>query len=160
MSIDWSRVEESHVKEACSRHDKGERRPKRPARNTFLISDGKRYPAKFIRGLAYEIATGDELDPNTDYTGGVETLNFFRTLGFAIEYKGGIIDGMYNREPERKPDVQPNTAHSKERTVSAPKVQRYHLKSVLEQRFGYVETEAKFDWLVVPDRASTDDTLT
>ena len=155
MSIDWSRVKESHIKEACSRHDKGERLPKQLARNTFLILDGRRYPAKFIRGLAYEIATGDVLDPNTDYTGGVETLNFFRTRGFAIEYKGDVIDGMHNR----KPDVQPNTTHSKERTVSAPKVQRDHLKKLLEQRFDSVETEAKFDWLVVPDRESADDIL-
>lgn len=124
MSIDWSRVKESHVKEACSQHDKGDRQPKRPARNTFLILDGKRYPAKFIRGLAYEIATRDELDPNTDYTGGVETLNFFRTLGFIIEYKGEIIDGMYNREPEHKSNAQADTTPSRERTVSSPKAQR------------------------------------
>lgn len=159
MSIDWSRVKESDVKEACSRYDADERLPKRSARNTFLILDGRRYPAKFIRGLAYEIATGDELNPNADYTGGVETLNFFRTLGFTIEYNGEIIDGVHNRGPERKPNAQSNAIRSEERTVSSPKTQRDHLKNLLEQRFGSVETEAKFDWLMVPDRESTDDIL-
>jgi hypothetical protein len=47
-------------------------RPKRPARNTFLLLNGKTYPAKFIRGLAYRLATGVELDPNVDYSGGTE----------------------------------------------------------------------------------------
>ena len=159
MSIDWSRVKESDVKEACSRYGAGDRRPKRSARNTFLVSDGKRYPAKFIRGLAYEIATGDKLDPNRDYTGGVETLNFFRTLGFAIEYNGEVIDGMHNRKPERKLDVQADTTHNGERTVSSPKAQRDLLKSLLEQRFGSVRAEAKFDWLTVPDQISMDGTL-
>jgi len=159
MSIDWSRVKESDVKEACSRYGAGDRRPKRSARNTFLVSDGKRYPAKFIRGLAYEIAMGDKLDPNRDYTGGVETLNFFRTLGFAIEYNGEVIDGMHNRKPERKLDVQADTTHNGERTVSSPKAQRDLLKSLLEQRFGSVRAEAKFDWLTVPDQISMDGTL-
>jgi len=153
MSIDWSRVKESDVKEACSRYDADEKLQKRSARNTFLILDGRRYPAKFIRGLAYEIATGDVLDPNTDYTGGVETLNFFRALGFTIEYKGELFDGV------RKPNAQADIAPSGERTVSSPKAQRYLLKNLLEQRFGSVETEAKFDWLTVPDQVSTDDIL-
>ena len=153
MSIDWSRVKESDVKEACSRYDADERLPKRSARNTFLILDGRRYPAKFIRGLAYEIATGDELNPNADYTGGVETLNFFRTLGFTIEYNGAIIDGVH------KPNAQDDTTHGGERTVSSPKTQRDHLKNLLEQRFGSVETEAKFDWLTVPDQTSMDGDL-
>ncbi|MHC1599727.1 MAG: carbon-nitrogen hydrolase family protein [Candidatus Methanospirareceae archaeon] len=159
MSIDWSRVKESHVIEACSRYAKGDKLPKRPARNTFLLLDGKRYPAKFIRGLAYEIATGYELDPNTDYTGGVETLNFFRTLGFTIEYNEGVIDGVHDRKPEREPNAQADTTHGGERAVSSPKVQKDHLKKLLEQRFDSVATEVRFDWLTVPDRVSTDDIL-
>ena len=58
MAIDWSKVLKKHIiEEACRRHDAGESRPKHPARTTFLIRNGEWYPAKFIRGLAYEVAT-------------------------------------------------------------------------------------------------------
>ena len=57
MAIDWSKVLKTHIEEACRRYDVGENRPTHPARTTFLIHNDERYPAKFIRGLAYEIAT-------------------------------------------------------------------------------------------------------
>jgi len=57
MAINWSKVLKNHVEKACSQYDAGENRPTHPARTTFLIRNDKRYPAKFIRGLAYEVAT-------------------------------------------------------------------------------------------------------
>ena len=78
MSINWTVVQEEHVKEACRRYDTGEERPRQSARNTFLLFDGKRYPAKFIRGLAYGIATGYELNP-TSIRGEPRQLNFSKT---------------------------------------------------------------------------------
>ena len=89
--IDWSKVEEAHVKDACSRYDSGDRRPKVAAKNTFLLLDDKRYPAKFIRGLAYELATGHELSSD-DYSGGAETVRFFEALGFLVEYNREVRD--------------------------------------------------------------------
>jgi hypothetical protein len=65
VTIDWSRVLKSHIKEACRRYDAEENRPTHPARTTFLILDGEQYPAKFIRGLAYKIATGHKLSSDT-----------------------------------------------------------------------------------------------
>lgn len=82
--IDWSKVKEAHVKDACSLYDLGERRPKVAAKNTFLLLGDKRYPAKFIRGLAYELATGHELSSD-DYSGGAETVRFFTALGFSVD---------------------------------------------------------------------------
>jgi hypothetical protein len=70
MTPDWSRVTPEDVRRACQMYDSGAARPKRPARSTFLLLNGKTYPAKFIRGLAYRLATGVELDPNRDYSGG------------------------------------------------------------------------------------------
>ena len=72
MTPDWSRVTLEDVGRACQMYDSGAARPKRPARSTFLLFNGKIYPAKFIRGLAYRLATGVELDPNVDYSGGTE----------------------------------------------------------------------------------------
>lgn len=99
MSTNWSKVKEAHVKEACSRYDTDDRRPKRSAKNTFLLLDDKRYPAKFIRGLAYEIATGHKLSSG-DYSGGAETVRFFRALGFSVEYNGKVSDEIYNHESD------------------------------------------------------------
>ncbi len=99
MFIDWSVVQRKHVIEACQQYDAGIAYPSRPPKNTFLVFRGNRYPAKFIRGLAYRVATGDALDPNTDYSGGMETARFFRGRGFDIEYKGMLMRGNQPLEP-------------------------------------------------------------
>ena len=141
MSIDWSKVLKKHIKEACSLHDTGKNFQKYPARNTFLIHNKKQYPAKFIRGLAYKIATKIELS-SEDYSGGLETVRFFNALGFSVEYKGEIIDGVCDHEPDQKPTDQ-----------------KGFLIKLLKQRFGCVVTEAKFDWLKVPARVSKNGVL-
>jgi hypothetical protein len=87
MSIDWKQVTVDHVRAACRMFDSGTAQPKRPARNTVLILAGRRYPAKFIRGLAYKIATGTELNPSRDYSGGQETVRFFSRLGLITVYQ-------------------------------------------------------------------------
>lgn len=157
MSINWTVVQEEHVKEACRRYDTGEERPRQSARNTFLLFDGKRYPAKFIRGLAYGIATGYELNPN-EYSGGAETVKFFKNLRFSTEYNGKIIKGVRTTTHIQQTPVDRKQDTSKKRSLDA-KNQKIALKKILKQRFGHIETEAKFDWLVVPDRSSTDDVL-
>lgn len=82
MSIDWSQISVEHIRQASDLFDAGSAVPKRPVRSTVLHFGGKTYPAKFIRGLAYRIATGVELEPNKDFSGGDETARFFATLGF------------------------------------------------------------------------------
>jgi hypothetical protein len=86
ITPDWSRVTLKDVRRACQMYDSGIARAKRPARSTFLHFNGKTYPAKFIRGLAYRLATGVELDPNVDYSGGMETARFFQGLGLATQH--------------------------------------------------------------------------
>ncbi|HJH28111.1 MAG TPA: hypothetical protein C5S51_00155, partial [Methanosarcinaceae archaeon] len=160
MVIDWSKVLKKHIEEACRLHDAKINLPTHPARTTFLIHSGKQYPAKFIRGLAYEIATGDKLGSN-DYSGGLETVRFFNALGLSVKHNEKITDGVsengyvpkstYQKTTEHKPD----TATKKE-IRSSRKTQKDFLFRLLKQRFGCVVTEAKFDWLKVPDRVSND----
>lgn len=168
MSIDWSKVLKKHIEEACSLHDTGDNCPTHQARNTFLIHNDKRYSAKFIRGLAYKIATGDKLSSN-DYSGGQETVRFLSALGFSVEYNGIITDGVHEHTPDQEttaktPIVQKSinpkldTAAETENGPSE-KTQKDFLIELLKQRFGYVVTEAKFDWLKVPDRVSKDGVL-
>jgi len=154
--IDWSKVEEAHVKDACSRYDSGDRQPKVAAKNTFLLLGSKRYPAKFIRGLAYEIATGHELSSD-DYSGGVETVRFFEALGFSVEYNRKVRDVKIKPNSDKtRENIIPATTTTGENSPSGTKKSIF-LQKLLEQRFGCVMTEAKFDWLVVPDNNSMDD---
>ena len=157
MAIDWSKVLKNHVGKACSRYDSGENRPTHPARNTFLLRNDKRYPAKFIRGLAYELATEDKLSSD-DYSGGAETERFLSDLGFSVEYNKKVIDGVINPETDQ-PKVRISDTATKKKNSSSGKVQKDFLIKLLKQRFGCVMTEAKFDWLKVPDRASKDGVL-
>ncbi len=86
MKPDWTQVGVEHVRQACADHDAGTVVPKRAAKSTFLIFNGKTYPAKFIRGLAFRLATGVELDPSRDYSGGLETIKFFQGLGLSTRH--------------------------------------------------------------------------
>lgn len=52
-------------------------------RSTFLVFEGKKYPAKHIRGMAYKVHFGKEISKG-DYSGGQETIRFFSKLGFDI----------------------------------------------------------------------------
>ncbi len=166
MSIDWSKVQTEHIEEACRLHDVEDNRPTSPARTTFLIHNNKRYSAKFIRGLAYKIATEIELR-SEDYSGGLETMRFFNALGFLVEHNGTITDGVHENGSDQKPiaqnltflkttDQKADTTTKKENSSSG-KTQKDFLFKLLKQRFGCVVNEAKFDWLKVPDSVSKND---
>lgn len=88
MKVDWSQINRTHIEYACNLFDTSRCIPTHPARNTFLLHQDKRYPAKFIRGLAYELATGRRLDPNRDYEGGLERAKFLQKLEFELLYGG------------------------------------------------------------------------
>lgn len=86
MTPEWALVATEHVQQACELYDSAAVSPKRPAKTTFLTLNGKTYPAKFIRGLAYRLATGIDLDPSRDYSGGLETVRFFENLGLSTRH--------------------------------------------------------------------------
>ncbi|HPD61523.1 MAG TPA: hypothetical protein PKV48_07185, partial [Thermodesulfobacteriota bacterium] len=91
MPVNWSVVKKIHVEKACDRIDAGIEKPSRSARNTFLLHRGKRYDAKFVRGLAYQLSTGSMLNPSLEYNGGAETARFFKNLGYTIEYRKQVF---------------------------------------------------------------------
>lgn len=142
---DWSKVRIEHVNEACRQFDAGNVAAIRPARNTFLLHNGNIYPAKFIRGLAYRIATGVELDPSRDYAGGDETSKFFAGLGLKTS-RPASSPGNGNPSPSTALATPP----PKPVAVRRFEPQKQALYDLLVRRFGAVETETKFPWLVVP----------
>lgn len=146
MAIDWSQVTGDHVRQACDLFDAGSAAPKRPAKGTFLHLNEKSYPAKFIRGLAYRIATGVELDPGKDFSGGDETSRFFAKLG--LHTSGSNI-------PSATPSPAASLATPVVPAMNPPAERKYDpqkkaLLDLLKNRFGTVECEAQFPWLVVP----------
>jgi hypothetical protein len=157
MAIDWSRVTLKHVRQACELYDSGVAVPRRPARSTFLLMDNKSYPAKFIRGLAYRLATGVELDPNRDYSGGMETVRFFQALGLPTQH---------DQSPSpAKPTANPTSSLSAP-NGEAPGLRREHrepqkraLAELLRCRYGTIEIEAQFPWLTVPRPDQMDETI-
>ena len=61
------------------------------ARSTFLLYEGKKYPAKHIRGMAYKVHFNEEVLKD-EYTGGGETVRFFEKLGFEMQYVHKSVD--------------------------------------------------------------------
>ena len=150
MAIDWSIVTSDHVREACRRLDEGDVVCRVPARNTFMELQGKTYPGKFIRGLAYEVAGGRRLNPNTDFAGGKETARFLTKLGFMVDYEPV---SMLRQTPRQKSPPLNRTV----RSITASKIvrlgvieQKRALQRVLEDRFDEITVNRPFDWLVVP----------
>jgi hypothetical protein len=86
---EWDSIQKDDVLKALKRFM--EEHPRCPAaRNTFLVFEGEKYPAKHIRGMAYYEVFHREVSKE-EYTGGKETANFFLRLGFEVQYKGDIL---------------------------------------------------------------------
>ena len=136
MQSRWNNVKSEHIIKAIKLFElKQQKYPK--ARSTFLINDAKRYPAKHIRGIAYEIANKEKISKD-DYSGGKETADFLRRLGFDI---------MYN-SPEGDSIIQEKT---KSRFGGSVVSQKNAIQRLLQKKLGIIETEKKYDWLKTPN---------
>lgn len=144
-----------HVREACKLFDTGDICPKRAARSTFLHLDNRIYPAKFVRGHAYFLATGVKLDPNREYSGGQETARFFSKLGLRTSSGDRPENEVSTPLPAT---IRKSVSHSPmlERKYEP---QKQALLEILKERFGTVTCESTFPWLKVPDRSDLDGPL-
>ena len=97
-------------------------------RSTFLLFNGKRYPAKHIRGMAYKVHFEQEISKN-DFAGGQETVNFFKRLGFETQYTHKSI----STHPVKKDNSQfQNKSNNKADTLNIKTVEE---KSILTHHF-------------------------
>jgi hypothetical protein len=161
---DWNRVTVEHIRQACELYDAGTAVPKRSAQSTFLLFNGRTYPGKFIRGLAYRLATGQELDPNRDYVGGVETVRFFQNLGLTTHHRGSVSGDNAASYSNATPPAVPRPAAALPENTPQPEVRRQDpqkgaVAELLRRRFGAVEKEARFPWLAVPTTGQMDGTV-
>ncbi|MBS1754400.1 MAG: hypothetical protein KF741_06455 [Ferruginibacter sp.] len=149
MSKLWKNVTSKDVLQAIALFDRLRDNYPKP-KNTFLLHNKKKYPAKHIRGLAYKIANKKEISKD-DYNGGEETAKFFRKLGFTVEYKKNTI------APKQiaNGDVQPVVASRETPSLKGGKLsvvsQKNALQKLLQKHYGCIEIEKKFPWLKTPD---------
>lgn len=66
----------------------------REATKYYVSYKEKLYPPKYVIGLANKFANGYELKP-TEFSGGEETNNYLRKLGFAIAESENDIDSVH-----------------------------------------------------------------
>ena len=143
----WDNITESEVKKAIELFDKSDETYPEP-RNTFLIYNDRKYPAKHIRGLAYFVSNKKEISKN-DFNGGQETAIFFQKLGFTVQYKK---DTILPKSTKTKTDSVKTLEKGKTTTKKLNVVsQKNALQRLFQKHFGHIETEKKFDWLKTPD---------
>ena len=71
--MDWSKVKKEHVDQAIKKFI--EEKPEHPEpRSYYLMYEGEKLPSKYIRGMAYSIATGEELTLS-GFSGGEQRLS-------------------------------------------------------------------------------------
>ena len=161
MKIDWNNITREHVLTAIDLFLRDE--PYCPeAKSTFLMYNDKKLPAKHIRGMAYKVAFGKELSKH-DYSGGMETVRFFKKLGFDMCYSGQIIRGDFSTDTKSvkiektEPVVdRPEKSKNPAQKITIP------TKGVIEQKNalqlilnnlceGDVVCEKTFPWMKTPE---------
>lgn len=176
--FNWNQVTMEDVKKAIRLFELDN--PEHPEpRSTFLLFEGKKLPAKHIRGMAYKIATGQEITKN-DYSGGMDTVKFFIKLGFDMFYNGEIVHGnngiLSKKAKEKKPaekqieavtepesePAEPNIVKLEEPDkikIPAKEVieQKNLLQLILNRYFDCdIVCEKTYPWLKTPDKVEGD----
>ena len=158
--INWDNVTRDHVIKAIEKFI--EENPEYPSpRNTFLLYEGKKLPAKHIRGMAYEIANHAGISKD-DYAGGLETKRFFEKRGFGVQYTGrNKKDESVCAEKAEVPDeileekreiVNHIPSNDRIRISSKEVVdQKNALQLILNKMFdGNIVSEKTFSWMKTP----------
>jgi len=76
-------IKREHIVKAIWEIDLNGIPPRRNSKKFCLIFKGKQYPPKYVLSLANRFVNGEKLDPS-EFTGGKETNNFLKKLGFDI----------------------------------------------------------------------------
>ena len=151
-------------------------------RSTFLVYEGRKLPAKHIRGMAYAVHYGKEIS-KADFTGGMETVKFFERLGFVMEYHGTSIEQPKGKTAVSEPKIRKSTDEKKpeqavpikeepvrqvQKTGAAPieKIvipsknaieQKNALQLILNKMFdGDIVCEKTYPWLKTPEKIEGD----
>ena len=108
----------------------------RDSKKFLLKFNGEYYPPKYVISLANKYANGEMLDP-AQFSGGKETNNFLRNLGFDIIE---ISKTKRENKPSRKRERNLSNSQHDER---CPKCKET-IRKLLEKIYGKVEENYKF----------------
>lgn len=145
MMVDFSGVREEHIICAC-RYIKNNGVPKnRKSITTYVCFENEPFPAKYVLGVAYEIATKKSIKP-AEYAGGKATATVLEELGFHVVNEKTLCGGeiKYLRD---------------DADVLTPKKFKKELYDSLTSIFTNVKPEMKFDWLFVPKHENMPDDI-
>jgi hypothetical protein len=86
-------IERNHIIQSINEIDTNGYDSKHESTKFDILHNGKRYPPKVVISLAYSFVTG-AVHPTTLFSGGKESNDFLKVLGFSIVDKDGIISGI------------------------------------------------------------------
>lgn len=142
----WEQVTKEHVVAAIRLYEQQPDRYSR-SRSTFLVFEENEYPAKAIRGIAYALCHGEDVN-SEEYAGGMETMRFFTRLGFHVLHT--------NRASTTQAQIPPISRKRQRSPRTLDKRRQKHALQRLLQQYGVLVTEMTFSWLRVPSFADMD----
>lgn len=80
--MEWTKVKKCHIQAAIEKFKREDYVYPEP-QSYYLLYGGELLPSKFIRGLAYTIATGKKADFRK-FNGGKDTVKFFEKHGYTV----------------------------------------------------------------------------
>ena len=145
----WDNITASDVKKTIELFDRTNENYPEPC-CTFLIYNNKKYPAKHIRGLAYFIANKKEIS-KSEYSGGQETVTFFKKLGFTVQYKKETLKPTEQGKTTLKQTDKVETKRIITRKLNVVS-QKNAIQRLLQKHFGHIEKEKKLDLMKTPNQ--------
>lgn len=160
LKFNWQEITKEDILQAIEKFFK--ENPEYPEpRNTYLVYEGKKLPAKHIRGIAYEIHYGKPIQ-KSDFGGGIETVHFFERYGFSVDYKklSQINKTEHNvnesLQKQSKQKIKKLVTKNDEKIkISSKQVieQKNALQLILNQMFyGDIVCEKTYPWMKTPEK--------
>lgn len=135
-------ITKEYILKAIAEVDKVGVPAKRQSRKYYLRYEGKSYPPKYIISLANSFANAEELDPEV-FSGGRESNDFLRSLGFHIE--GGQPRGKPTAQTKRVTGLsRPPRPVTSRHYESCPRCKEA-VRAMLQAIYGEVEVNYRFD---------------
>lgn len=159
--FNWQEITKEDILQAIEKFI--EETPEYPEpRNTYLVYEGKKLPAKHIRGIAYEVHYGKAIR-KSDFGGGKETAHFFERYGFIVDYKekseikkvGKNINTAKQLQKKKKTDKKEITKEDDKIKIPSKQVieQKNALQLLLNRMFnGDIVCEKTYSWMKTPEK--------
>ena len=134
-----SNIEREHIIKAIREIDSNGIPSGRESRSFLLIFKRKQYPPKYVLSLANKFPNGEELDPSR-FSGGQETNNFLKGLGFDIKEISSLRAVGKSISFQKTTSERAQKGHD-ERCPECKKT----IERMLKEIYGNVESNYRFE---------------